>query len=141
MSDRQLKDIRHLLHSISTQVDRIEEEKASDVGLSESSEIIYALSTKLALLVLTPRKWVIRTAWSYTTSVALSLVLELRLERHIRNDPQGTTLCELGQRTNADKQVISKSIPPIVVLYIIVMNRAHRPCRNRSVSMCPSSHF
>ena len=106
-SSERIEKIELLAKQILHDAGQCRAEGREDISLSDSMKKISSSCTEIASLAATPRNWVIKTACSYTTCMALSIVLEFSLQKHIRDGDGTTSLDELVQMSGVTKQVIS----------------------------------
>jgi hypothetical protein len=75
-------------------------------GLKNEAPAIIAACQELAALLSEPHEWVAHAAWAYMDSVALSLVLEMKIHHHIQGDGP-TSLAQLAKVTGGSVDLIS----------------------------------
>lgn len=77
-------------------------------NIQEQAKVAIKTGAQLQAMMTDPSQWMIEAAWSYTDSVALSLVLELGIHRLITPGEKGKTLEQLCDLTEASSALISK---------------------------------
>ncbi|KAF3920318.1 hypothetical protein AA313_de0210296 [Arthrobotrys entomopaga] len=105
-----VEKIRALANSILEYADKLEQEDPFEIASSQPGKQISTACSELASLVATPRNWVIRVACAYSGCVALSLVLEMGLQKLISNTQATTSLDELAKATKASPQIIKTAL-------------------------------
>jgi hypothetical protein len=104
-----LEKIKALANSVLQYADQCEKQDPYDISKSEQGKQISAACSELASLTASPRNWVIQVACGYIGSMALSLILELKIHTAISDGTATTSLDELAKKTGAAKQIISES--------------------------------
>ncbi|KAB8271464.1 S-adenosyl-L-methionine-dependent methyltransferase [Aspergillus minisclerotigenes] len=117
-SSEKIDKIELLAKQILNDAGQCRAEGREDISLSDSMKKISSSCTEIASLAATPRNWVIKTACSYTTCMALSIILEFGLQKHIRDGDGTTSLDELVQMSGVNKEVIKMALSQCMLSFI-----------------------
>lgn len=84
-------------------------ELVSQNGIRKNeTQAIAEACRELEALLTEPHEWVAHVAWAYMDSVALSIVLEMKIHRHIQQGDNPTSLAQLAEMTGGSIELISK---------------------------------
>lgn len=77
-------------------------------GMKNEVQAVTEACQELAALLTEPHEWMAHAAWAYMDTVALSIVLEMNIHRHIPEGDGSTSLAQLEKMTGGSIHLISK---------------------------------
>ncbi|GIC90519.1 uncharacterized protein Aud_006954 [Aspergillus udagawae] len=106
-----------------------------DKEQSQIREVIDACQELTALLT-EPHEWISNVAWGYVDSVALSLVLEMKIHHHVPQAPGAISLSQLTENTGGSMDLIKRVMRQCVKRFIFDEVEPHLYCHNsRSIRL------
>ncbi|KAK6352248.1 hypothetical protein TWF730_009079 [Orbilia blumenaviensis] len=110
-SPERLEKIKSLANSILQYVEECEQgTQTVDPKSRQQHRNISDVCRELQSYAAPPRHWVIGVACSYTQSMALSLIVEMGLQKHVSNTKVPTRLEDLVSRTNYSREIIKTAL-------------------------------
>ncbi|KAJ5900191.1 uncharacterized protein N7473_004261 [Penicillium subrubescens] len=109
-SDR-IKALSLFIAQNATQVSELQLGSKPDLTSGELEKMTQAVSDacrELEALLTEPHEWLAQVAWGYMDSVALSIVLEMNIHRHIQAGDSQTSLAQLADITGGSIDLIKR---------------------------------
>ncbi|KAJ5928540.1 hypothetical protein N7466_007496 [Penicillium verhagenii] len=77
-------------------------------GMKTEVQAVTEACQELASLLTEPHEWLAQAAWAYMDTVALSIVVEMNIHRHIQEGGGSTSLAQLEKMTGGSIQLIKR---------------------------------
>ncbi|KAF7629620.1 O-methyltransferase-domain-containing protein [Aspergillus flavus] len=107
----------------------------STVQERDQIQVVINACQELTALLTEPYEWIANAAWGYVDSVALSLVLNLKVHRHVPRNGGTISLVELAAKTGSSVVLISRIMRQCVGAFIF--DEALPQCyRHNERSLC-----
>jgi hypothetical protein len=132
-SDR-IKALSLFIAQNATQVSELRLGSKPNLTSGELDKMTQAVSDacrELEALLTEPHEWLAQVAWGYMDSVALSVVLEMNIHRHIQAGEGQTSLAQLADITGGSIDLISKDNLRVDINIILT-----GLCRKDNAAMC-----